>query len=801
MYISYTHHYTLAISHVHCVCVCLCSHCIIINNRDVVRVLRRITKDIPISLHGASLLHAACRYGRIELTELLVHKMPELMFSITNEAYNPLHVAVVHQHLSIVKVLVRSQTGQTKCQTRKTSETGSDKDSLFCESLHLQQARFGEPTMSGHTALHFAVALNNVDILRVLLKHHRKLKLSCEGSKCGYTPLHLSVFLNNNECAKLLLKCGANPNACLGPTPLAEELSNITCSILGEAVINKNLNLLQLLIDYGGEDKSHSAIRLCIPSADHRSFIVPLLGSLVRLDDGLKVNKQATKKVKTGIAEWGNLQLTEVDPLWISRAIRCCKFLKGQKIESGNLCEYLTTINLSGNMLTWLPQELFQLGGLQILNVSSNCITGLPDLQQSYNSEKDLYEWPCRNLARLNISKNLLTELPHFLFKIPCLSHLDASNNQLLTLPFHLWSAPKLYQMIGSHNKLEALPTNWPEVLNMFRVFEPKNQPSAGQRGTPDRHNDRGKGRGAKRKKLSGRSQLAHTVTSNFECDMEEPSISKLQDCLNISNSNLPIDWSNEEGREEVYDGLGILNLSNNLIREIPDNLPCLCPKLIRLDLSHNQIRFISMPRQFPAHLKHLNLSHNLIETLNCKDNLSKPLPCTNPLVLAETDMIYHDKVTFCSHRQHSQLSRLGVLEMDNCQLREVNLYSQSLAINRRGRKGHVDTEDTCEATQALTDPCKVQNPDGLVFPLLTRLLLSHNMLDRVPESVCDMVSLNSLDLSHNDIIELPAQLGKLSNLWEFPLDGLKLISPPHNIIERGKTRDIIGFLWSLLQR
>lgn len=63
------------------------------------------------------------------------------------------------------------------------------------------------------------------------------------------------------------------------------------------------------------------------------------------------------------------------------------------------------------------------------------------------------------------------------------------------------------------------------------------------------------------------------------------------------------------------------------------------------------------------------------------------------------------------------------------------------------------------------------------------------------------MVSLNSLDLSHNDIIELPASLGNLCNLWEFPLNGLKLISPPHNIIERGKTKDIIGFLWSLLQK
>lgn len=763
----------------------LCSHCIIINSRDVVRVLGRIAKDIPISLHGASLLHAACRYGRTELTRLLVQKVPEIMFSITNEAYNPLHVAVVHQHIDIVKILVQSQTTQPK-------EPGRDRS--LSESLRLQQARFGEPTMSGHTVLHLAVALKNTEILRVLLKHHRKIKVNYEASKCGYTALHLAVFLNHFECAKLLLKCGANPNASLNfSSPLAEDLSNISRSILSEAVINKNFNLLQLLIDYGGEDKGHSAIRICIPSAEHKTFLVPLLGSLIRLDDGLKVNKQASRKVKPGIAEWGSLKLTEIDPLWIHQAFCCSKFLKGQKVEAANACDHLSTIDLSGNQLSCLPQELFQLSGLQILNVSANCITGLPDLQQSYNEEKDSYEWTCKNLTRLNLSKNLLSDLPHFLFKIPSLSYLDVSNNQLLSLPFDLWSAPKLYHVIGSNNKLERIPTNWPEVMNVMHAFEhdpPGNgvQPKGGKEQRP------------KRKKFA-RDHKPHLASSSFECDRDKPLISKLQDCLNISNSNLPIEWGNDEGREEAYDGLGILNLSNNLIREIPDNLPCLCPKLIRLDLSHNRISYVSVPRQFPAGLKHLNLSHNLIETLNCRDNLSKPLPCTNPLLLAETGNLYHEDGSFCSHRQHFQLSRLSCLELNNCLLREVDLHSQ--ATSHRRRKGRLGPENTPAqgGAQQPNSSRRADNPDHLVFPLLSRLLLSHNVLNQVPDSVCKMVSLTSLDLSHNDIIELPAKLGRLCNLWEFPLDGLNLISPPHNIIERGKTRDIIGFLWSLLQR
>ena len=714
--------------------------------------------------------------------------MPEIMFSITNEAYNPLHVAVVHQHLDIVKILVQTQAGSARNHVHRSTEAGErNRENSLSDSHHLQQARFGEPTMSGHTALHFAVSLGNTDILRVLVRHHRKLKLSLEGSKCGYTPLHLAAFLNHTDCAKLLLKAGANPNASLSAGP--DVLTHISHTILSEPVINKNLSLLQTILDYGGEDKGHSAIRLCIPSAEHRPFLVPLLGSLVRLDDAVKLNKQASHKLKTGVAEWGNLQLTQVNPLWIAQAVRCSKFMKSQKIATESACDYLTTVNLSGNMLSWLPLELFQLSSLQIINVSSNQIATLPDLQQTYNSEKEEYEWPCGSLTRLNLSKNILTDLPPFLFKIPSLSHLDVSNNQLLSLPFDLWSAPKLYQMVASFNRLEGIPTNWPEVLSVYQVIGPESPaPQSGARRGDQRKGDRA----IKRKQLSIRG---HTGTATFEGDSEEPAISRLQDCLNISNSTLPIEWGSEEGREEEYEGLGILNLSNNQICEIPDNLPCLCPRLVRLDLSHNQIRAVSMPRQFPAHLRYLSLSHNLLETLNCRTNLSKPLPCTNPLILSETDTIYQDDVTFCFHRGHSQLAGLSVLELDHCQLREVDMISPALVGRHRKKKGQMESE------QQSGGSCKVQNLEGLVCPLLTRFILSHNVLASVPDSVCDMVSLNSLDLSHNDIIELPPRLGKLYNLWEFPLDGLKLISPPHNIIERGKTRDIIGFLWSLLQR
>lgn len=283
----------------------------------------------------------------------------------------------------------------------------------------------------------------------------------------------------------------------------------------------------------------------------------------------------------------------------------------------------------------------------------------------------------------------------------------------------------------------------------------------------------------------------------------DSPLISKLHDRLKVSNAHLPVDWEGMEGREEEYEGLAILNLSNNLISQIPENFPCLCPKLIRLDLSHNRIASISLPRSFPAELKQINLSYNQLDEIDCRNTMAKPLPCTNPQALYEAhNTIYVDNVSFCVHRSHQHLVRLGVLEVTHCQLQEVNFFCPGPR-NRQvegEKKNHPKNPDTMLGGTAKPKADPATN-SRLVCPLVTRLILSHNQLVRVPESVCEMTSLNSLDLSHNDIIDLPAEMGNLSNLWEFPLAGLKLISPPQNIIERGKTKDIIGFLWSLLQR
>ncbi len=288
--------------------------------------------------------------------------------------------------------------------------------------------------------------------------------------------------------------------------------------------------------------------------------------------------------------------------------------------------------------------------------------------------------------------------------------------------------------------------------------------------------------------------------TDDHDAVEATPLISKLHDRLNISNSNLPVTWDGGEGKDEVYEGLAILNLAHNAITEIPDNFPCLCPKLVRLDLSHNRLTNVSMPCCFSSELKQINLSYNNISHIDSSKNEARPLPCSNPQVLMENGIPQggENVPPLCMHRSHSQLLRLMVLEITNCNLLSVNFCKFGIRIKQSS-----STDPTKRPQPPPKPPTRDKKPEEsrVICPVLTRLILNNNQLELVPMSVCEMKGLNSLDLSHNDIINLPAEMGNLSNLWEFPLAGLKLISPPQNIIERGKTKDIIGFLWSLLQR
>ncbi|XP_047143282.1 leucine-rich repeat serine/threonine-protein kinase 2 isoform X2 [Hydra vulgaris] len=81
-------------------------------------------------------------------------------------------------------------------------------------------------------------------------------------------------------------------------------------------------------------------------------------------------------------------------------------------------------------------------------------------------------------------------------------------------------------------------------------------------------------------------------------------------------------------------------------------------------------------------------------------------------------------------------------------------------------------------------------NVEGL---LVKYLYLAYNRLDCVPESICNLKCLETLDISQNvDIHSLPVSMGKLSKLTQLDLDGLTITDPPS---ENKTSREILNLL------
>jgi len=86
------------------------------------------------------------------------------------------------------------------------------------------------------------------------------------------------------------------------------------------------------------------------------------------------------------------------------------------------------------------------------------------------------------------------------------------------------------------------------------------------------------------------------------------------------------------------------------------------------------------------------------------------------------------------------------------------------------------------------------------VAPAIRNLDLSHNAFRTVPLCICSFTTLHVLDLSFNpDILTLPAEMGRLTNLIRLNLRGLKDLHDPPRRVQRD-VRDCIRYLNSKLR-
>ncbi|KAM9311733.1 leucine-rich repeat serine/threonine-protein kinase 2 [Gastrophryne carolinensis] len=165
------------------------------------------------------------------------------------------------------------------------------------------------------------------------------------------------------------------------------------------------------------------------------------------------------------------------------------------------------------------------------------------------------------------------------------------------------------------------------------------------------------------------------------------------------------------------------------------DTIPSLPSKMTTVKLSHNEFKAVPKEILQLPHLRTVDLSNNHIQSLPCP------------------------------------------LEWVSLNLREVILnYNQICVLNLDLRK----------------DPSR--------WSRLEKLQLSHNNIKEIPPEVGFLINITCLDVSHNpDLKSFPDEMGKLTKIWDLPLEGLNLNFDLRHI--GYKARDLIRFLQQRLKK
>ncbi|XP_077391301.1 leucine-rich repeat-containing protein 40 [Festucalex cinctus] len=490
----------------------------------------------------------------------------------------------------------------------------------------------------------------------------------------------------------------------------------------------------------------------------------------------------------------------------------------------------LTTLDLHDNQLETLPGALGDLQELQQLRVGHNRLTCLPP---------EVYS--LRNLRSLTLQQNLLDSLPEDLGRLEALTELDVSDNQLTELPSGLGRLSGLQKLHLCRNKLTCLPDSLRKLTNVKLLDCSNNLLSDVPAGVSQmaaleqlylRHNKlrhlpplRAP---ALKELYLGNNQIAD-VSGERMSGLGALAVLELRD---NKIATLPDEVT-------ALGALARLDLTNNDIGVLPAALGLL-PELKILLLEGNPLRGIrrdlltkgtnellkylrgrikeepdsaggdvptamTLPSQAAVNLHSIKTLKSLVysdkkaelipdelfqaaaEHAVTSADLSKNLLSDVPPRLAETRASLMDlnmafnKLSCCS--LVCSLTNLRHLDLRNNQLgdlpSDLNNLSKlhSLVLNCNKFKSF---------PEVLYD-----------MPSLESVLLGNNQVGDVdPARLLRLVRLSTLDLSNNDLLNVPPQLGLCTTLRCLSLEGNPFRSPRAAIVAKG-TDAILEYLRS----
>ncbi|XP_044535041.1 leucine-rich repeat serine/threonine-protein kinase 2 [Gracilinanus agilis] len=244
---------------------------------------------------------------------------------------------------------------------------------------------------------------------------------------------------------------------------------------------------------------------------------------------------------------------------------------------------------------------------------------------------------------------------------------------------------------------------------------------------------------------------------------------------------------------------LKLLNLSYNQLSSVPEFLADVIENLEQLLLEGNKISEIHSPLHLKE-LKILNLSKNhlssitedffetcsKLEVFSARMNLLVTMPRLPSSITILN--ISQNKFT-CVPEVILNLPHLRSLDLSSNEIHSLPGPAHWQSLNLREllfNHNQISILDLSEKAYA--------------WSRMEKLHLSHNKLKEIPPEIGFLENLTSLDVSYNlELRSFPNEMGKLTKIWDLPLDELHLNFDFKQI--GCKTKDIIRFLQQRLKK
>ena len=640
-----------------------------------------LVKD-KLSYRGWYPIHTACAYGASDkileailvgtlcLIEICKDGLDDVCF-LDVHGQSPLYIAakcdnLSHIHLMTLPILV---TTLQKC----------------APSLYT----FGSNKLSWISVIHYAIAHDRKELLHVLLDEfplaadvlaypsifsltHMLTRMQENGegldTKPVTSPALKSTICENND-GKLFL---TTTDVALDKYGV---LSNLVLSPLAMAVAMGNAEITRMLIDAGAMDDDGLALRLAI---------------FLQYNDTAKTI--LTVSNISSICEGSGKKLF-VFPFAVDQL------------------SSFTEIYLRKNSLSSIPQALFHIAGLKVLDVSYNLLTELPT--KSGNS------WKCPNLKTLDISNNKFTSLPSFLWMIPSLSHLFAQNNTIGNINPPENCSVTFKEIDISCNELSAVPICifYSTVVNIsFNKIERLPAPLWSL-------------------EMLNTLNVANNVIEqiDFPKNLCSWKLDSKPSFTSRGRRALTTDGLTEKSNmlKSRRGGLLKLNMANNKLTGFPDDLPCFAYHLQELNISGNNIRTL-----------YICLLPPYLRQITAKD-------CHLKYFGTACGVVKHS--SHCYHKSHIKLEKLTALKLNKNDLGVLNFQSsldtsgntlkfpelEFLDLSDNDICGALD--DSIKRQQYLTALFLSGNPRLMYLPLELSYLsdtLSTLVLDNLPELI-----------------------------------------------------------------